>query len=67
MDLILLLVFPANIRWKTQYAGVQNAIPSLCKSRRFAIEAKTGFNFSTTVYGKEEIDRGLRFEGFRWL
>jgi hypothetical protein len=30
--------------------------PSLCKSRRFAIEAKTGFNFSTTVYGKEEID-----------
>jgi hypothetical protein len=47
----------ANIRWKTQYAGVQNAISfAFVKSRRFAIEAKTGFNFSTTVYGKEEID-----------
>jgi hypothetical protein len=36
--------------------GFKMLFPSLCKSRRFAIEAKTGFNFSTTVYGKEEID-----------
>jgi hypothetical protein len=35
--------------------GFKMLFPSLCKSRRFAIEAKTGFNFSTTVYG-EEID-----------
>jgi hypothetical protein len=57
MDLILLLVFPAQILdGKRSMPGFKMLFPSLCKSRRFAIEAKTGFNFSTTVYGKEEID-----------
>lgn len=55
-------VSQSNLKWKTEYAGIQNAISfTVLKVNRFALDVKTGFNLSTIVYGKEEVN-GVVFD-----
>jgi hypothetical protein len=52
----------SNVQYRTEYAGLQNSLSySLIKFNRFALDATTGFNVSTIVYGKQAIN-GVLFD-----
>lgn len=47
----------STIKWKTAYAGLQSSAGfSVIKSNYFSLGIKAGFNVSTILYGKEDIN-----------